>query len=215
MIFKCCDERRKAAVLGNTTLNGIDFLEVLDLDAIPLNSPRQRTLLVHCLKLVPPNLTPSNVLIIGGESITNIVIQWIAPASAPPPLGTPQENAFFTALADAPNTLVIRTEETGDFSPYALRLVNDAAQAKEDPFAVTEVLAGFDPQLAEVRFSFKVECPSDLDCAPPKRSLLIACSSSVSKVVVMKRSKSEIWASWRSASGGAKFASRSTLRSLV
>jgi Baseplate J-like protein len=168
VIFKCCDERRKAAVLGNPTLNGIDFLEVLDLDAIPLNSPRQRTLLVHCLKLVPPNLTPSNVLIIGGESITNIVIQWIAPASAPPPLGTPQENAFFTALADAPNTLVIRTEETGDFSPYALRLVNDAAQAKEDPFAVTEVLAGFDPQLAEVRFSFKVECPSDLDCAPPK-----------------------------------------------
>jgi hypothetical protein len=170
VIFQCCDERRKAAVLGNPALNGIDYLEVLDLDAIPLGSPRQRTLLLHCLKPVPASLTPANILITGGESITDIVIQWIAPASAPPPLGTPQEDAYFTALADAANTLVIRTQVSGDFSPYTLRLVNDAAQAKEDPFRVTEVLAGFDPQLAEVEFSFKVECPSDLDCAPPAPS---------------------------------------------
>jgi hypothetical protein len=168
VIFRCCDERRKAAVLGNPTLNGIDYLEVLDLDAIPLNSPRQRTLLVHCLKPVPANLTPANVLIAGGESITGIVIQWIAPAAAPPMLGTPQEDAYFTALADAANTLVIRTDKTGDFSPYTLRLVNDVAEAKQDPFTVTEVLTGFDPQLAEANFSFKVECPSDLDCAPPE-----------------------------------------------
>jgi hypothetical protein len=40
VIFQCCDERRKAAVLGNPTLNGIDYLEVLDLDAIPLGSHR-------------------------------------------------------------------------------------------------------------------------------------------------------------------------------
>jgi hypothetical protein len=167
VIFQCCDERRKAAVLGNPALNGIDYLEVLDLDAIPLGSPRQRTLLIHCLKAVPATLTPANVLVTGGESITNIVVQWIAPASAPPPLGTPQEDTYFTALADAANTLVIRTRVSGDFSPYTLQLVNDASQAMEDPFQVTEVLDGFDPQLAEVRFSFKVECPSDLDCAPP------------------------------------------------
>ena len=35
-IYACCDDRRKAAVLGNPTLNGIDYLEVLDHDAIPL-----------------------------------------------------------------------------------------------------------------------------------------------------------------------------------
>ena len=30
MIYSCCNENRKAAVLGNPTLNGIDYLEVLD-----------------------------------------------------------------------------------------------------------------------------------------------------------------------------------------
>ena len=58
MIYRCCNENRKAAVLENATLNGIDFLEVLDHDAIALNSPRQRTLLVHCLKAAPAGLTP-------------------------------------------------------------------------------------------------------------------------------------------------------------
>jgi len=167
MIYNCCNENRKAAVLGNPTLNGIDYLEVLDHDAIPLNSPRQRTLLVHCLKTAPTNLTPANVLITGGESIIGVGIQWIAPASAPPPQATAQEDAYFTALSDAPNTLVVRTNEAGDFSPYILRLVNNATAAEEDTFEVTEVLTGFDPQLAEVEFSFKVECGPDFDCAPP------------------------------------------------
>ena len=76
MIYSCCNENRKAAVLENATLNGIDFLEVLDQDAIALNSPRQRTLLVHCLKTAPAGLTPNNVLITGGESISNIAIEW-------------------------------------------------------------------------------------------------------------------------------------------
>jgi hypothetical protein len=63
--------------------------------------------------------------------------------------------------------LVVRTGQAGDFSPYDLRLVNDSIQASEDPFKVTEVLAGFDPQLAAVEFSFKVECGPNFDCAPP------------------------------------------------
>ena len=62
---------------------------------------------------------------------------------------------------------MIGTSTAGDFSPYTLRLVNSATQAKEDPFEVTEVLTGFDPQLAEVEFSFKVECPPFFDCKPP------------------------------------------------
>jgi hypothetical protein len=33
MIYSCCNENRKAAVL-QSALNGIDFLEVLDQDAI-------------------------------------------------------------------------------------------------------------------------------------------------------------------------------------
>jgi hypothetical protein len=171
MIYNCCNESRKAAVLGNPTLNGINYLEVLDREAIGTLSPRQQTLLVHCLNPLPlpSGLAAGNILITGGESITGITAQWVAPASAPPaePVTVPWELSYFANLPDKDNVLVVRTTAAGDFSPYVLRLVNDAAQASEDSFQVTEVLSGFDPQLADVEFSFKVECPNDFDCAPP------------------------------------------------
>ena len=167
MIYSCCNENRKSAVLENATLNGMDYLEVLDHDAIALKSPRQQTLLVHCLKAVPATLNPDNVLIEGGESITSITVAWLAPANTPPPLLTNSaEQNYFKSLSDAGNVLVIRTAQAGDFSTYVLRLVNSVIHAKEDPFSVTEVLTGFDLQLAEVAFSFKVECGPNFDCAP-------------------------------------------------
>jgi hypothetical protein len=167
-IYSCCNENRKAAILGNPTINGIDYLEVLDHDAIPLASPRQRTLLIHFLNPIPKTLGTTNILISGGESITGIAVQWVAPATNPPapPLANAQEAAYFSALPDAAKVLVVRVNEAGDFSPYTLRLVNDAAQAREDTFELTETLIGFDPELSEVEFSFKVECGPDFDCAP-------------------------------------------------
>ena len=169
MIYSCCNENRKAAILGNPAfngvLNGIDYLEVLDSEA-PDPTTRQRTLLVYCLWDAPTTLTPANVLIQGGESITNIGIEWVAPASPVPPQATPPEIPFFSSLPNAAKVLVVRTTVAGDFSPYTVRLVNNASQASEDSFDVTEVLDGFDPQLAEVQFSFKVECPPDFDCQP-------------------------------------------------
>lgn len=166
MIYNCCNQERKAAILGNPTLNGIDYLEVLDQEAIPLNSPRQQTLLVHCLKSVPTNLVAGNILISGGESITGIVAQWVSPASTPPPQANAQEHNYFISLPDAAKVIVVRTSKAGDFSPYILRLVNNASQAAEDPFQVTEVLSGFDPELAQIQFSFKVECGPNFDCKP-------------------------------------------------
>jgi hypothetical protein len=167
MIYQCCDLNRKAAVLGNPTLNGIDYLEVLDHEA-PADSPRQQTLFVHLLNTAPTDVTPSNILITGGESITGITAVWVCVASAPPP--PPQvlsdEAVIFKGLADAAKTIVIRTSVAGDFSPYVLRLVNSAAQATQDSFDVTEALTGFDPRLAQVQFSFKVECGPDFDCQP-------------------------------------------------
>ena len=77
---------------------------------------------------------------------------------------TAAQQNYFTSLPDAANVLLIGTSTAGDFSPYTLRLVNSSSQAQEDPFEVTEVLSGFDPQLAEVEFSFKVECPPFFDC---------------------------------------------------
>jgi hypothetical protein len=78
VIYDCCNENRKAAALNNPNLNGIDFLEVLDSDAIPLGSPPQQTLLIHCLKKAPASAAPANVVIAGGESVTSIGIVWIS-----------------------------------------------------------------------------------------------------------------------------------------
>jgi hypothetical protein len=166
VIYQCCDEHRKAAVLGNPTLNGIDYLEVLGFDAEPLGLQPQTILMVRCLKAAPTGLTPDNVIIAGGESITNITAMWVTPANVPPASMTTSQKNYFTSLRNAADVLLVGTGVAGDFSPYTLRLVNSKTQAEEDPFEVTEVLTGFDPQLAEVEFSFKVECPPFFDCKP-------------------------------------------------
>jgi hypothetical protein len=166
VIYQCCDERRKAAVLGNPALNAIDYLEVLGFDALPLGLQPQTILMVRCLKPAPTALTPSNIIIAGGESIAHITAAWVTPANIPPASMTPAQQNFFTSLPAAANVLLVGVSAAGDFSPYRLRLVNSAPQAEEDSFEVTEVLTGFDPQLAEVEFSFKVECPPFFDCKP-------------------------------------------------
>lgn len=167
MIYSCCNDSRKAAVLGNPAINGIDYLEVVDGPNAPAGSPRQRTLLITCLNgPAPTGLKPANVLITGGESVTSIGVQWIAPAIPAPPQATPAEATYFANLPSAANVLVVRLANYGDFSPYTLQLVNDAETAAQGVFPVTEALDGFDPQLAAVTFSFKVECGPEFDCAP-------------------------------------------------
>ena len=148
--------------------NGINYLEVLDHDAVALGLPqeRQRILLIHCLRAVPSTLTRDNILITGGETITNITADWVTPAATPPASFTLPQQQYFQSLSDASNVLLVETSVAGDFSPYTLLLVNDVGHAEEDPFEVTDVLTGFDPQLAEVTFSFKVECGPNFDCAP-------------------------------------------------
>jgi hypothetical protein len=179
VIYSCCNDNRKSAVLGNPALNGIDYLEVLDSGAPP-GVPRQQTLLIHCLNPLAFSMTfnlspkgPSsgtvNVLIEGGESITNIAVDWVIEAAeidATQPADVLALLPVVNALTDKANVLVVRTHEAGDFSTYCLRLVNSATQAELDPFAVTAVMTGFDPQLAAVDFCFKVECGPDFDCAP-------------------------------------------------
>ena len=45
-LYFCCDERRRDAIRGSA-LNGIDYLEVVDHDALPNEADRQRFLRVH------------------------------------------------------------------------------------------------------------------------------------------------------------------------
>ena len=150
--YFCCDERRLRAVKDAGVLNGIEYLEVSDSEAPPGAAP------AHALRAAaaeaPGTLTKANVVIEGGERIP-VKVEWALPAS-PLPAG---EDAQLTAGLDDPgDVLLVRTDSTGDYSTYTLRLVAGAG-SEEPP-------AGFDPLLASVDFSFKVECPTDFDCAP-------------------------------------------------
>jgi Baseplate J-like protein len=139
-LYFCCDERRRDAVRG-TALNGIDYLEVVDHDA-PNDADRQRFLRVHFVNDIAANsLAAANISIAGGERIRPIVILGAT-------IGT----------GDDADVLTVEVEEPGDFSIYTLSLVGGPS----DPNPPNEI----DPRLAAVDFSFKVECPSDFDCAP-------------------------------------------------
>ena len=153
--YACEEPTRRIAVRDSPTLNGIDYLEVLDDDAPP-GSPKQRTLLVHCFKPVPA-LGADNVRIEGGVRVTAIGVEWAFPAPAvPAALATPGELVFLAALVDADRVLVVRTDASGDFSTYRLSIVGGQSSP-----ALT---AAFDPQLSSAAFSFKVDCESEFDC---------------------------------------------------
>jgi Baseplate J-like protein len=136
--YFCQKERRHGLVENSTTLNGIHFLEVA--------SPDQKKLAVHFHHPLPgqsggipnpPVLTTQNVIITGGTRVHDIRVESV------------------TANG---KVLTVQVNARGDFSYYTLRLVISA----ENQSAPN----GFDPQLAWVDFSFKVECRNEFDCKP-------------------------------------------------
>ncbi len=158
--FWCKNPERRTLVKEHPTLNGIDYLEVWDLQA-PKGSPRQRTLLVHCFKKIS-GLSRDNVLITGGVRVTPIKVLWAYPAAsipAPPAPGAvinAAENKLLGRLPDRDNVLVVRTDSAGDYSTYTLQLVKSPSDNSPP--------APFDLLLSQVDLLFKVECPSDFDC---------------------------------------------------
>jgi hypothetical protein len=158
-VYACESRRRLLAVKLAGARNGIEYLEVRDTDE-PVEALRQRTLLVRLLLPVPATMGPGNIVIDGGERIATVGVEWAAPASALPAFLTAAEQAaLLDGLAAPERVLVVRSDGRGDFSRYRFALVA-AAGTGAPP-------AGFDPLLAEVPFSFKVECPSEFDCRQP------------------------------------------------
>src|SRR6266852_494179 len=142
--YVCQDERRRVLV-AESSLDGIDFIEVA---ATPASPPphaqpkkEQGRLVVHCFKTVAGPLTTDNVRIEGGERITGI-------------------RAVMVGVKPAPdnNQILVDVSEPGDYSTYTLRLVANLHSADPPP--------GFDQVLSTISFSFKVDCPSDFDCQP-------------------------------------------------
>ncbi len=157
-----CDEENRRQLVAASTLNGIDYVEVVDHDfAAPpfdFDNLRQRTLLVYFVKPVA-GLNAGNVRIEGGVRIKQIDVLWAHPAQAiPASLLRPGEAPYYLGLFQADHVLVVRTEVRGDFSRYQLRLVSGPTDNRPP--------AAFDRQLCSAPFWFKVECPSEFDCQP-------------------------------------------------
>ena len=147
----CRVENRRNKLFGNPHWNGIDFLEVAD---------DQMSLCVHFFGYVPENLSAENICIEGGRRIRDIHALTVKIDRADDP--------------ELDDCLRIILDRRGDFSIYRLCLVEKVAPVPGvAPAASTgddesgyRPLAGFDPRYACLDFSFKVDCPSDLDCKP-------------------------------------------------
>ncbi len=61
-------------------------------------------------------------------------------------------------MAELDDTMEVVTDKAGDFSTYTLRVVIRDEHGDYQPHP------SFDPRYDRVEFSFKVDCPSDLDC---------------------------------------------------
>ncbi len=130
----CQDEQRRQQV-RRQRLNGLDYLEVSD---------DQRSLCVYFLGPVPENITKSNIQIEGGQRIRDIQVtqlEWER-----------QEDPTLDSC------LRVFVDKFGDFLTYILRLIEIDDQGQLHP------LSGFDPRYAYLPFTFKIGCPSDLDC---------------------------------------------------
>jgi hypothetical protein len=133
-----CREERRREDVRKAALLGIDLVEV---DAA------QTTLEVFFLGKAPEKLEAPNVVVTGGRPVTVRSIRVYRQHDA--------------ALDD---WMEVALDAPGDFSPYTLALVK--ADERGRPTAAP--LDGLDARYATATFSFKVSCPSDLDCAAPQ-----------------------------------------------
>lgn len=106
--YHCGEQNRRAAVMADGNLNGIDYLEIATASQLKLRLG---------LLLPASTLTPAHFVIAGGARVTGIVV---------------------TAVAGQPGQVLTLTVSTrGDFSTYTLRLVDpdlpDTAPAGFDP----------------------------------------------------------------------------------
>jgi hypothetical protein len=135
--YSCAEDLRAEAVRDATTVNGIDYLEVL---------PGQAKLAVHFLHPLPgqtggipaggTTLNRTHLLVEGGDRVRDIQVR---------------------TTSTAGDVLTVTLSGPGDFSTYRLRLVHPVSGGTPD---------GFDPRSSQIDFSFKAGCPIRFDCAP-------------------------------------------------
>lgn len=110
------------------------------IDFVEIASTDQKTLRVHFLNSVALQGLVTAATITGGESIPTVKVN-------------PIQNSDWGSDPEGRPLLTLTVAAPSDFSRYTLSLTT--SQLVLDPF------------FSQVTFSFKVLCPSDLDCAPP------------------------------------------------
>lgn len=137
----CCQEdNRRDAVRSKSGWNGLDYLEVV-LDQSAATGP---ILSVYFLGKLPPEFKAESqdltkyLQLQGGRLIQDIRILNVEPVIYPDD-------------SEQDDILQVRLDQSGDFSIYTLRLVG---------------VENIDRRYDHLDFSFKIDCPSDLDCVP-------------------------------------------------
>ena len=142
----CLDDRRRRRVRKAKAWNGMDYLEIgQDADG----NEDQRELIVFFLDKAPEsleNLRPENISIRPcGPGREVKVVGW---------------RVCHLENEERDDCLHITLDRPGGFSPYKLCLI----EVDENGRPTGKPLAGLDPRYACLELSFKVNCPSDLDC---------------------------------------------------
>jgi len=132
----CHNTLRRKQVRQHQELNGLDYLEV---------GSDQRTLTVYFLNKVSVSLQPGNVIIEGGRRIRDLRVDAV--------------NVVKSEVTESDSYMEVIVNKAGDFSTYTLRVVegkNKNGEWIRHP--------AFDARYDRIEFSFKTDCPSDLDC---------------------------------------------------
>ncbi|MFF5077473.1 putative baseplate assembly protein [Actinoplanes sp. NPDC000266] len=134
-------ERRRGDV-RHGPLNGIDGVEASD---------DGRRLTVTFLGKAPRRLGPANVRIDGGRRITGIRVLDVQVRREDDP--------------ELDDHAEVTVDRAGDTSTYTLSVVEEGAHGRPG----TRPLHGFDPRYASAPVRFRLNCPTDVDCAdqPP------------------------------------------------
>ena len=137
----CRDSARRALLLGQAVLNGIDFIEfeIVAGDNI---------LHVHFLLPLPAGAyglvaDPSPLLVHGGTRSGNIKV-------------------LSAISGTAPNVLDVTVDQQGDYSPYLLSIGWD----RDDDGIWRYTFADLDRLFSVAPINFRPGCPIDFDCAP-------------------------------------------------
>jgi hypothetical protein len=142
----CRDSGRRARLLAQTALNGVDFIEFEE-----LIGPPRHVLHVHFLLDLPAGayglpLDPTKLHVHGGTRIVGIAVTKV------------------TASAGDPKVLDVEVDQQGDFSPYLLSI----GWTRDDAGVWRYDFDPIDRPFSVALINFRPGCPIDFDCAPLK-----------------------------------------------